>query len=127
MHAQNIALVKSLVSVAWADGKYAEEEREMVEALLAAFEADEEQARELREYAATHKTLDDIPIEDLSNDDCRVLMQHAVLLTYVDREQHESERKILADLTELLRIPGEEARALIDGAEQRVKRFLNLL
>jgi uncharacterized tellurite resistance protein B-like protein len=127
MHAQNMAIVKSLVSVAWADGTYADAEREMVEALISAFEANDEQAKEIRTYADTQKTVDDVPVDDLSDDDCRVLLQHAVLLSYVDGAQHESEKHLIEGLAKKLGIPDDEAKALIDLAEQRARRFLNLL
>lgn len=127
MHAQNMAIVKSLVSVAWADETFADAEREMVEALISAFEASEAQAKELRDYAATKKSLDDIPLDELSDDDCRVLLQHSVLLSYVDGEQAESEKKLIVDLAHKLGIPDDEAKSLIDLAESRAKRFLNLL
>lgn len=126
MHEQNMAIVKSLVSVAWADGVFADEEKEMVEALIAAFEANEDEAKQIRAYAAEKKTLDDIPLTELSGDDRRVLVQHAVLLTYVDGEQHESERAFIGALCEKLRIPADEAKALVDAAEARAKRFLDL-
>lgn len=127
MHAQNMAIVKSLVSVAWADGTFADAEREMVEALIAAFEANDAQAKEIREYAATRKTVDDVPVDELSDDDCRVLLQHAVLLSWVDGEQHESEKKLIEELAKKLGIPDDESKALIELAETRAKRFLNLL
>ena len=78
MHEQNMAILKGLVSVAWADGKVAQEELEVIEALLDAFEATPSEATEVRTYAKEHKSLDDIPITDLSFDDRRVLLQHAV-------------------------------------------------
>lgn len=127
MHDENMAIVKSLVSVAWADGVFADEEREMVEALIAAFDASDDEAKVIRDYAAEKKSLDDIPISDLSADDRRVLLQHAVLLTYVDGEQAASEKQFVHDLCAKLRIPDEEAKPLIEGAETRAKRFLNLL
>ena len=127
MHEQNMAIVKSLVSVAWADGVFADEEKEMVEALIAAFEATEEEAKQIRAYAAEKRTLDDIPITDLSSDDRRVLVQHAVLLSYVDGQQAESEKKFIEALCEKLRIPAEEAKTLLESAEARAKKFLNLL
>lgn len=127
MHDQNMAIVKSLVSVAWADGVYADEEKEMVEALIAAFEANDDEAQEIRAYAAEKKTIDDIPLSDLSSDDRRVLVQHAVLLSYVDGTQAESELKFIQDLCEKLRIPDDEAKTLVDNAATRAKRFLNLL
>ena len=124
---ENMAIVKSLVSVAWADGTYADEEREMVEALIAAFDASEDDAAKIRAYAAEKKTIDDVPITDLSADDRRVLLQHAVLLTYVDGHQDETEKAFLGTLCEKLRIPDDEAKPLIHGAEERAKRFMNLL
>jgi uncharacterized tellurite resistance protein B-like protein len=126
MHEQNMAIVKSLVSVAWADGVFADEEKEMVEALIAAFEANEDEAKDIRAYAAEKKTLDDIPLTELSSDDRRLLLQHAVLLTYVDGEQQESERNFIGALCDKLRIPGDEAKGLVDAAEARAKRFLGL-
>ena|ERR1700733_7742727 len=127
MHEQNMAIVKSLVSVAWADGIFAEEEKDMVEALIAAFEATDAEATEIRAYAASKRTLDDIPLTELSTDDRRVLVQHAVLLTYVDGVQAASEKQFIDDLCKKLRIPDDEAKQLVDGAEGRAKRFLNLL
>ena len=127
MHDENMAILKSLVSVAWADGVFADKEREMLDALVDAFEATEEEAREVRAYAAEKRSLDDIPITDLSADDRRVLVQHAVLLTFVDRVQHESERKFIDALCKKLRIPDEEATALVAEAEVRAKRLLPLL
>jgi tellurite resistance protein len=127
MHEDNMAIVKSLVSVAWADGVYAEEEREMLEALIAAFEANEEEAKSIREYASTKRTLDDIPLSDLSIDDRRVLVQHAVLLTYVDGTQAPEEKEFLGKLCTRLRIPDAEATTLMAAAEQHAKKFLNLL
>ncbi len=127
MHDENMAIVKSLVSVAWADGVYAAEEREMVEALIAAFDASDEDARHIREYAAEKKTIDDVPVSDLSADDRRILIQHAVLLTFVDGKQDETEKAFIGTLCDKLRIPGDEAKGLIEAAEGRAKRFLNLL
>ena len=127
MHEQNMAIVKSLISVAWADGRFADEERDMVEALIAAFEATDKEAEQIRAYAKDKRSIDDIPLTELSTDDRRVLLQHAVLLTYVDGTQDPSEKKFIDDLCAKLRIPEDEAKHLIEGAEGRAKRFLNLL
>jgi prepilin-type processing-associated H-X9-DG protein len=127
MHEQNMAILKGLVSVAWADGHVADEEKEVIEALLDAFEASPSEAQEVRNYAKSPRSVDDIPITDMSFDDRRVLLQHAVLLTYIDGEQHEKEKKLLEDLCEKLRIPTVEARGIIDQATSRAKNFLNLL
>jgi len=127
MHDQNMAILKGLVSVAWADGRVADEEREVIEALLQAFEAAPSEATEVRQFALTRRTLDDIPITDLSSDDRRVLLQHAVLLTFIDGEQADSEKQLLEQLSERLGIPGQESSALIQAAEARAKGLLDLL
>lgn len=127
MHEQNMAILKSLVSVAWADGEFAEPEKEMVEALISAFEATDEEAKQIRAYAAEKKGIDDIPLSDLSADDRRVLVQHAVLLSYVDGHQAESEKQFIDALCKRLRIPDDEAKSLVAAADARAKRFLNLL
>jgi len=127
MHEQNMAILKSLVSVAWADGVFADAEKDMVEALIAAFEASDDEAKQIRAYAAEKKTLDDLPLTELSADDRRVLLQHAVLLTYVDGEQAESEKQFIDALCKKLRIPDDEAKAIVDQAEARAKKFLALL
>ena len=127
MHDQNMAILKSLVSVAWADGHYAEQERELLDALLSSFDASEDEAKELRAYAEEKRTIDDVPISDLSTDDRRVLLQHAVLLSYADGEQAAHEKSFLDALCKKLRIPEDEAKVLIDLADERAKRFLNLL
>ncbi len=127
MREENMAILKSLVSVAWADGEFHEKEREMVDALIAAFEASDEQAKELRAYAATKKTLEDIPFADLTYDDTISVLQNAVLLTFVDGEQHADEKKLIDDLALKLGFPPEMSGSIITAAESRAKRFLNLL
>lgn len=122
-----MAILKGLVSVAWADGRVAEEEMEVIEALLQAFDASPSEAAEVRGYAKSQRSLDDIPITDLSYDDRRVLLQHAVMLTFIDGEQAESERELLDKLCDRLRIPAVEAKGLIAAAEQRAKNYLKLL
>jgi uncharacterized membrane protein YebE (DUF533 family) len=127
MKLEDMAIVKSLVSVAWADGEFHDKEKEMVDALISAFDANEAEAEQIRLYAAEKRTLDDVPVDDLAAGDRRVLLQHAVLLTYVDKDQHESEKQYLDALCKKLSIPDEEAREITSAAESRAKRFLNLL
>ena len=127
MHEEDKAILKSLVSVAWADGRVTSEETEIIEAILQAFEANPEDAAEMRAYAKTHRTLADIPLTDLSADDRRLLVQHAVLLTFIDGAQSPEEKTLLAQLCEKLRIPPAEATSLLFAAENRAKRFLDLL
>ena len=127
MRQENFAILQGLVCVAWADGHFAEQEREMLESLIVAFEADEAQTAEIRAFAAEKKTLEDVPVFDLSDDDARVLLQHATLLTWVDGEQHDDEVAFLHQLSRHIGIPDEEASALIGIANKRAQQFLKLL
>ena len=127
MHEQDIAIVKALVPVAWADGEFADQERETIDALLDAFNATDEEKKDVREYAQTKRTLDDIQLQDLSADDRRVLLQHAVLLSFADGKQTPDEVELLEKLAGKLKIPSEEAKALMDNAAERAKKFLHLL
>ena len=127
MHIQNLAILKGLVSVAWADGRMAGEEKEVLEALLQAFEATPSEAHEVRLFAREPKKLNDVPLHDLSTDARRVLLQHAVLLSFVDGEQDQKEKQLIDDLCEVLRIPSIESRGLVAAAEDRAKSLLKLL
>jgi tellurite resistance protein len=127
MHEEDKAILKSLVSVAWADGRVTSEETDIIEALLQAFDATPEDTAEMRSYAKTRRTLADIPLTELSADDRRLLVQHAVLLTFIDGAQSSEEKTLLAQLCEKLRIPANEATSLLSAAESRAKRFLDLL
>jgi tellurite resistance protein len=127
VHPQDLAIVKGLVSVAWADGKVAAEENEIIQSLLDAYQATPTERREVALFAQQPRTLADVPIHDLSNDDRRVLLQHAVLLSFVDGEQDASEKALIDELCEVLRIPAVEARGIVRAAEERAKSMLNVL
>ncbi len=124
MHEQDMAILKSLVAVAWVDGQFASEEREHLDALISAFGASESEAAAVRDFAAMPRTLDDIPLTDLSADDRRTLLNHAVVLTHIDGEQTDSEKTFVNDLSALLRIPEAESTRIVEAAEARVKRLL---
>jgi uncharacterized tellurite resistance protein B-like protein len=127
MHEQDKAILQTLVSVAWADGDFAERERQLLDALLESFGASETESAELREYASKPRTLDDLPITELSFSDRRAALQHAVVLSWVDGEQHQSELDMLEKLREKLHIPPEEAKPLIEAANTRARELLELL
>jgi tellurite resistance protein len=127
MHEQDRAILESLVSVAWADGTFDAKERELLEGLLEAFGASEDEAKEVREYAEQKRTLEDVPLTELSFEDRRALLQHAVLLSWVDGEQHETEKAFLEQLRHKLNIPEEEAAPLVEGATTRAKRLLEAM
>jgi len=127
MQAQNLAVVKGLVSVAWADGHVSREETEVLEALLEAFHALPSEAYELRKFAQTPRSLADVPVSELGFAARRQLLQHAVLLSYVDGTQDDKERALLEQLVTALDIPALEARDLMRDAEDNAKRLLKLL
>lgn len=121
------AMLKSLVAIAWADGHFADEEAEVIEALVSTFELGDEDAAKVREYAKTKRTLDDVPVTDLSAEDRRLLLQHAVILSYIDGGQSETELEVIDELVDKLKIPEKEADELIAAANTRAKRLLDLL
>lgn len=127
MHEQDLAIVKALVPVAWADGVFADPERQMLDALLEAYQATDREREILHEYAEQKRTLDDIELQDLSADDRRVLLQHAVLLTFADGDQSAGEMDMLKGLARKLRIPDEEASALMAAGADRAKKYLHLI
>ena len=127
MHEQDKAILEGLVSVAWADGAFQEREKEMLDALLESFGASEGEAEDMRSYAAKPRTLEDIPLTELSAEDRRLLLQHAVVLSWVDGEQAESEIKFLTDLRAHLNIPQDEGDALVNKSTERAKNLLKLL
>jgi uncharacterized membrane protein YebE (DUF533 family) len=127
MHEQNLAIVKGLVCVAWADGKIAAEETELIEGLLQAFSATPSEAHEIRRFAERPRTLEDVPLTDLSAEDRRLLLHYAVLITFVDREQSESEQAFLQRLIVRLRLPVEEAKQILMAAESQAMSLTHLL
>jgi len=127
MHEQDIAIVKALVPIAWADDDFASAEKEMLDALLEAYQATELEKKNVHDFAATKKTLEDIELQDLSAEDRRVLLQHAVLLTFCDGAQSAGELALLKQLADKLRIPTAEAQATMDAAAERAKKLLHLL
>jgi tellurite resistance protein len=114
-------VLRSLVAVAWADGRLAEGEASVIEGLLAGFDASEEEEAEIIEYARTPRTLeDDIPLDDLSQEDRELLLSNAALLTHADGEQSAGERAVLDELVELLGFSEEEAEQIIEATRDGV-------
>jgi uncharacterized tellurite resistance protein B-like protein len=127
MHDQDLAIVKALVPIAWADGTFDEPEKQMMAALLDAYGAAESERNSVFSYAAERRTLDDIDVQDLSAGDRRLVLSHAVLMTFADGNQSVEESQILQELAKRLRIPDDEARAVIEAGAQRAKSSLGLL
>lgn len=127
MHEQEYAIVRALIPVAWADGQFADKEREMITAILSAYRATPEEEKSIFDYAKEKRGIDDINLQDLSAGDRRVLLQQAVLLTYADGKQDHTEAQFLKDLAKRLRIPDAEAEAVMVEAGERARKLLDLL
>jgi uncharacterized tellurite resistance protein B-like protein len=127
MHDQDLAIVRALVPVAWADGVFAESEKQMLDALLDAYRASDKEKEILHEYAEQKRTIDDIDVQELSADDRRVLFQHAILLTFADGDQSADEVTLLAALAQKLRIDEAERETLMEVGAHRAKKYLKLL
>ena len=111
-------IVRSLVAVAWADGKLESGESSVIEGLLTGFDASDAEEQELLEYARTRRTLEkDIPLAELSPEDRELLLANAALLTHADGEQSESEAAVLSQLIAVLGFSDEEAEAILAGAD----------
>ncbi len=125
MHEQDLAIVKALVPVAWADGRYADREKQAMEALLDAYQATDDEKKAVLEYAAKPRTLDDIHLQDLSAEDRRTLLQHAVLLCWSDGDYSASERAFVQSLAKKLRLPEDETSTIVEQASERARKHLN--
>ncbi|HMR05660.1 MAG TPA: TerB family tellurite resistance protein [Polyangiaceae bacterium] len=111
-------IVKSLVAVAWADGKVEEVEEHVIEGLLAGFDASEDEEKEILEYAKKKRTLAaDIPTADLTDEDKELLLANAALLAHADGEQSEGERELLIQLIKILELDDETASSILDSVK----------
>lgn len=110
-------IVQSLVAVAWADGRFEDSETSVVEGLLVGFDATPEEERAIFEYARTRRTLDEIPVEELSPADRELLLGNATLLTLVDGEQSVAEKTLLWELAERLGIAKADAARVFAEVE----------
>jgi tellurite resistance protein len=108
------SVLRSLVAVAWADGRLADGETGVIEGLLSGFDATDEEEQEILEYAKTRRTLAaDIPLGELGPDDRELLLSNAVLLTHMDGEQTDKERAVLDELIRLLGFSRKDADAIV--------------
>jgi len=115
-------IVKSLVAVAWADGALAEPESGMIDSLLWAFGASEEQEAEIRDFAKKKRTIKgDIVAKALDKDARELLFAHAALLTHADGKQTPAEAKLLKSLADHLEFSEEDAQRISEHAKDRAK------
>jgi len=116
-------IVRSLVAIAWADGTVKEPETGMIDSLLWAFGASDEDEAEIKEFAKQKRTIkDDVPLGDLAPGDRELLLAHAALLTHADGKQTKAEEKVLKDLSEHLGFSSADARPIILHAKERAAK-----
>lgn len=120
-------IVKSLVAVAWADGAVKEPEQGIIDGLLWAFDATDEDDAEIREYAQKKRALDEAPIGELDRSDKEMLLANAALLTHADGKQTKAEQKVLDKLVAALGFSADEAKALVEDARTRASKLASKL
>jgi uncharacterized tellurite resistance protein B-like protein len=120
------AMLQSLVAVAWADQELHVREVEVIEALIAAFGVTDDEAAIIREYARTPRTLDDVPLSELSSDDRRLLVSHAVLLSYADGDPAAAELRVIDELVQRLHIGPDDVEPLLSAAHAHAKKLAPL-
>jgi uncharacterized tellurite resistance protein B-like protein len=120
------AMLQSLVAVAWADEQLHDREVEVIDALIAAFGLSDADATAVRDYARTPRSLADLPLSELSTDDRRLLLSHAVLLSYADGDPAPSELQLIDELVRRLHIAQEDAAPLLAAAHGRARRLAPL-
>jgi uncharacterized tellurite resistance protein B-like protein len=117
-------IVKSLVAVAWADGTVKEPEAGMIDSLLWAFGASDEDESEIKEFAKKKRTIkEDVPLDALDAKDRELLLSHAALLTHADGKQTKAEEKLLKDLADHLGITGAALKPIVEHARERAEKL----
>ncbi|MDD5307345.1 MAG: hypothetical protein PHU25_08490 [Deltaproteobacteria bacterium] len=90
--------LKLLVAMAWADGRVAAEEMEVVEAMIDAFGAEPEEGDEIRKWAMKPRSFEDVDTAGLIRSDAELVLQQATILTFIDGEQSPEELELLEAL-----------------------------
>lgn len=106
-------IVRVLVAVAWVDGEMQAPEAGVIDGLLALFDASKEEADEVLEFAKTPRTLRDVDVSHLSDDDKDTLLRNAALVIAADRVETDGERRIVAQLAKILEIDADQAREVV--------------
>ncbi len=106
-------IVRALVAVAWVDGEMQAPETGVIDGLLAGFDASKEETEEMFAFARTPRTLRDVDVSGLSADDRDTLLRNATLLIYADGTETDAERRLIAQLAQILEIGPDEARETV--------------
>ncbi len=117
MTPSEVNVVRSLVAVAWADGRMEAAEAGVIEGLLSGFDASPEEEAEILAFARTRRSLErDVPVAELSTADRELLFSNAALLVCVDGVETDDERRVLERLAALLELSPEVSRQILQAA-----------
>lgn len=117
MTPQDLRILKSLVAVAWADGRFAKSESNVLEGLLNAFGASDAESAELREWAKRSRSLDDVPVDELTKEDREVLLGNAAVMSGADGKRTKEEDKVLELLATKLGLTDSEVEKILESAK----------
>ncbi len=111
-----LAVVRALVALAWADGVADAPEHGVLEGMLVAFGAPEQQEAEILAWAARPRQLTDVAWDQVLAQDRELLLQNGALLTHADGSQTDAERRAFAELCRQLAATEEEICAAMAAA-----------
>ncbi len=120
-------LLRLLVALAWADGRVDQEEMEVVEAMLDAFGAEKGEGDDIREWAKQPRSLDEIDVSDITEDDAELVLFQAVFLTFIDGEQSKEEIDLLNTFSAKIGLSPDRAKTVLDRATLKAKELLPVL
>jgi tellurite resistance protein len=121
MDATTEKTIKTLIAVAWADGRVGDDEKEVIETLLDAYGVADDEADKIRTWAGTRRTLEQLDLKGLEEVDRILLLQQAVFVTYIDGVQTDQELELLRDLGQRLGLENSRATELIRSTTARAK------
>ncbi len=121
MDATTEKTIKTLIAVAWADGRVGDDEKEVIETVIDAYGLGDDEADKIRKWAETRRTLEQIDLGGLEDVDRVLLLQQAVFVTYIDGVQTDKELELLHDLGQRLGLENSRATELIKSTTARAK------
>ncbi len=121
MTPNELSVLKSLVVLAWADGRVDEPEAELIETLLQAFGADAEERKTLLDFASHKRTLlGDLPLQELGFEDREILLGNAAVMAGADGIESPEEKALLDELIRVLGIDSDRAGRILASAKDGV-------
>jgi tellurite resistance protein len=114
-------MIKTLITVAWADGRVADEEQQIIDTLIELNDLEPTDAQKIRTWAEKRRDLREIKFDGLEDIDKTMILQQAVFVTYVDGEQSDKELELLHDLSKRLGIEPERGADIIRTATAHAK------